>query len=73
MRYKHLSIIEREKILFCIASKFSLTETTKYIGRDKPTISRELKRKIYCQIKCAIFGFRLPDNIFVDSVFANVI
>lgn len=46
MSYKHLSIIEREKILFCIASKFSLTETAKYIGRDKSTISRELKRNV---------------------------
>ena len=44
MSYRRLSIIEREKIRFCIASKFSLTETAKYIGRDKSTISREMKR-----------------------------
>lgn len=44
MRYEHLNIAEREKILFCIASKFSITETAKYIGRSKSTVSRELKR-----------------------------
>ncbi len=44
MSYEHLSITEREKILFCIASKFSISETAKYIGRNKSTVSRELKR-----------------------------
>ena len=44
MRYEHLNIVEREKILYCIASKFSITETAKYIGRNKSTVSRELKR-----------------------------
>lgn len=49
MSYRHLSIIEREKILFCIAAKYSITETAKYIGRNKSTVSREIKRnaKLY--------------------------
>ena len=44
MRYEHLSIAEREMILFCIASKFSITATAECIGRNKSTVSRELKR-----------------------------
>mgnify|MGYP002869996437 CR=1 FL=1 len=44
MSYKHLTITEREKILFCIASNFSISEIAKYIGRNKSTVSRELKR-----------------------------
>lgn len=44
MSYKHLNITEREKILYCIASNFSITEIAEYIGRNKSTVSRELKR-----------------------------
>ena len=44
MSYKHLNITEREKIIFCIASNFSITENARYIGRNKSAVSRELKR-----------------------------
>ena len=49
MSYGHLIIIEREQIRFCTVAKFSPTETVNYIGRDKSTVSKVLKRnaKIY--------------------------
>ena len=42
MSYKHLNITEREN--FCIASNFSITKIANYMGRNKSTVSRELKR-----------------------------
>ena len=42
MSYKNLRIIERQNILCCIASKYLITETAEYIGRNKATVSREL-------------------------------
>lgn len=44
MSYKHLSIIEREKILFHLAQGLSICQIAKILGRNKSTISRELKR-----------------------------
>ena len=44
MSYKHLSIVEREKILFYLAQDLSLCQIAKLLGRNKSTISRELKR-----------------------------
>jgi IS30 family transposase len=44
MRYKHLNIIEREKILLNFAKGLSISEIAKIVGRNKSTISRELKR-----------------------------
>lgn len=42
--YKHLTLEEREKILFFSAKEYSVTEIAKELGRNKSTISRELKR-----------------------------
>lgn len=42
--YKHLTRIEREKLLFYLAKGYSITGIAKELGRNKSTISRELKR-----------------------------
>ena len=42
--YKHLTPEEREKILFFSAKEYSVTDIAKELGRNKSTISRELKR-----------------------------
>ena len=44
MSYKHLSIVEREKILVHWATGLSICQIAKVLGRNKSTISRELKR-----------------------------
>lgn len=44
MSYKHLSITERERILFYLAQDLSLCRIARLLGRNKSTISRELKR-----------------------------
>ena len=44
MSYKHLSITEREKLMFHLAQGVSICKIAKLLGRDKSTISRELKR-----------------------------
>ena len=44
MSYKHLSIEEREKLLFHLAQGQSICQIAKLLGRNKSTISRELKR-----------------------------
>lgn len=44
MSYKHLNITEREKILFFSAMGLTLSQIATEIGRDKSTVSRELKR-----------------------------
>ena len=44
MSYKHLSITEREKLLFYLAQGNSLCQIAKLLGRHKSTISRELAR-----------------------------
>ena len=42
--YKHISITEREKILFHRAAVLSICQIAKILGRNKATISCELKR-----------------------------
>lgn len=42
--YKHLSITERENLLFFLGEGKNITEIAKELGRSKATISRELKR-----------------------------
>ena len=42
--YKHLTLEEREKLLKYQAKGYSVTAIAKELGRDKSTISRELKR-----------------------------
>ena len=44
MSYKHLSIVEREKILFHLAQGKNRCQIAKILGRHKSTISRELAR-----------------------------
>ena len=42
--YQHLTLIEREKILFFRAQGKNLSVIAKALGRSKATISRELRR-----------------------------
>ena len=42
--YKHLTLSERELILYFLAKGFSISKIALKIGRSKSTISRELKR-----------------------------
>lgn len=44
MSYKHLSIQEREMLLKYLAQGFSICKIAQLVGRNKSTISRELKR-----------------------------
>lgn len=44
MSYKHLSITEREMLMFYRAQGMSGYQIAKLLGRNKSTISRELKR-----------------------------
>ena len=44
MSYKHLSIVEREKILFHLAQGKNRCQIAKILGRHKSTVSRELAR-----------------------------
>lgn len=44
MSYKHLIIIEREMLMKYLAQGYSLCKIAKLLGRNKSTISRELKR-----------------------------
>ena len=44
MRYNHLSIQEREKLLIHLVQGLSLCKIAKLLGRNKSTISRELVR-----------------------------
>ena len=44
MSYKHLSIVEREKLLIHLTQGLSLCQIAKLLGRNKSTISRELAR-----------------------------
>ena len=43
-QYKHLTLFEREKILFFMAQGYSVCAIAKELGRSKATISREIKR-----------------------------
>lgn len=42
--YKHLTLSEREKLLYFLAIGYSVTKIAKELGRSKSTISRELHR-----------------------------
>ena len=42
--YKHLTLSEREKLLFYLAKGYTATKISKELGRSKSTISRELRR-----------------------------
>ena len=42
--YKYLTLIEREKIMFFLAQNYSVTEIARAIGRNRSTISKEIKR-----------------------------
>ena len=44
MSYKHLSIVEREKLLIHLIQGLSLCQIAKLLGRNKSTLSRELAR-----------------------------
>ena len=44
MSYKHLSITEREKILFLFSARFESLSNRPILGRNKSNIHRELKR-----------------------------
>ena len=43
-QYKHLTLSEREKLLYFLAKGYSVTKISKELGRSKSTISRELHR-----------------------------
>lgn len=53
-RYTHLTSLERHRIYFLHAENISDAEIGRRLGRDKSTISRELKRN-------KTNGFYLPD------------
>ena len=42
--YQHLTLLERENILFLSATGYSITQIAKKMNRDKSTISREFHR-----------------------------
>lgn len=42
--HKHLTIFEREKILFFLAKGHSITQIANKLNRSKSTISREIRR-----------------------------
>ncbi len=42
--YNHLTLLEREKILYFLAKGYKLVQIAKELGRDKSTISREIRR-----------------------------
>ena len=53
--YKHLTLEEREKLLYFSAQGYSVTEIAEELKRNKSTISRELRRnrdgKLYLPVK----------------------
>ena len=42
--YHHLTLLEREKILFFSAKGYTVSKIAEELGRNKATISRELRR-----------------------------
>lgn len=42
--YQHLTLSEREKLMYFLAKGDSVTKIAKKLGRSKSTISRELRR-----------------------------
>ena len=49
MNYKHLSQIERYQIHSLMKAQHNITQIAQLLGRDKSTISRELRRNAGCQ------------------------
>ena len=46
--YHHLTLLEREKLLFLRAKSCSISQIAAALGRNKSTISRELRRSSTC-------------------------
>ena len=42
--YHHLTLMEREMIMLWLSHGWSVTAIADYLGRNKSTISREIKR-----------------------------
>ena len=42
--YNHLTLVEREKIMYFRAQNYTISEIATLLQRNKSTISRELKR-----------------------------
>ena len=49
MNYKHLSQIERYQIHSLMKAQHNITQIARLLGRDKSTISRELRRNAGCR------------------------
>jgi IS30 family transposase len=49
MNYKHLSQIERYQIYSLMKAQHNITQIARLLGRDKSTISRELRRNAGCR------------------------
>jgi len=49
MIYKHLSQIERYQIQTLVKAQHNITQIAQLHGRDKSTISRELRRNAWCR------------------------
>ena len=49
MNYKHLSQIERYQIYSLMKAQHNITQIAQLLGRDKSTISRELRRNAGCR------------------------
>ena len=49
MNYKHLSQIERYQIHSLMKAQHNITQIAQLLGRDKSTISRELRRNAGCR------------------------
>ena len=63
MNYKHLSQIERYQIHSLMKAQHNITQIARLLGRDKSTISRELRRnagrrgykaKQACELACKL-------------------
>lgn len=48
-KYKHLSQIERYQIHRLMNAQHNITQIAQLLGRDKSTISRELRRNAGCR------------------------
>ena len=72
---RYLSLAEREEIALLKAQDKGVREIAREIGRDPGTVSRELRRKVYC---CAIkdlfsnriVGYALGDRMTADLAVA---
>ena len=62
MNYKHLSQIERYQIHSLMNAQHNITQIARLLGRDKSTISRELRRNAGCRGYKAKQIVNLPAN-----------